>query len=85
MGKQTVNFRMRFAVFIYEGVEPVDLATYGVLSMAPRIAPEISMFTVAPRAGVLAMANGLRVVADHGFAGCPPAEANRAAMPVLVP
>ena len=40
---------MRFAVFIYEGVEPVDLATYGVLSMARRIAPQIAMFTVAPR------------------------------------
>ncbi len=49
IGKHPVN--MRFAVFIYDGVEPVDLATYGVLSMARRIAPEISMFTVAPRAG----------------------------------
>ena len=46
IGKHPVN--MRFAVFIYDGVEPVDLATYGVLSMARRIAPQISMFTVAP-------------------------------------
>src|SRR5262245_58381872 len=35
-GKHRVN--MRFGVFIYDGVEPVDLATYGVLSMARRIA-----------------------------------------------
>ena len=66
---------MRFAVFIYDGVEPVDLATYGVLSMARRIAPEISMFTVAPQAGEVKMANGLRVIADHGFADCPPCDA----------
>jgi transcriptional regulator GlxA family with amidase domain len=69
LGKHPVN--MRFAVFIYEGVEPVDLATYGVLSMARRIAPQISMFTVAPEAGVVLLANGLRVLADHGIADCP--------------
>ena len=72
-GKPSVN--MRFAVFIYDGVEPVDLATYGVLSMARRIAPEISMFTVAPNAGEVKMANGLRVIADHGFTDCPPSDA----------
>lgn len=73
IGKPSVN--MRFAVFIYDGVEPVDLATYGVLSMARRIAPEISMFTVAPRAGEVKMANGLRVTADYGFSDCPPSDA----------
>lgn len=25
---------MQFGVFIYDGTEPIDLATYGVLSMA---------------------------------------------------
>ncbi len=73
IGKHQVN--MRFGVFIYEGVEPVDLATYGVLSMARRVAPQISMFTVAPRAGEVKMANGLRVIADYGFEGCPPSDA----------
>lgn len=72
-GKHAVN--MRFAIFIYDGVEPVDLATYGVLSMARRIAPQISMFTVAPRAGEVALANGLRVIADYGFRDCPPSDA----------
>jgi hypothetical protein len=32
---------MLFGIFIYDGVEPIDLATYGVLSMARRIRPEI--------------------------------------------
>ena len=72
IGKHAVN--MRFAVFIYDGVEPVDLATYGVLSMARRIAPRISMFTLAPRAGEVKLANGLRVIADHGIADCPPSD-----------
>lgn len=66
---------VRFAVLLYEGVEPVDLATYGVLSMARRVDPRISAFTVAPRAGVVALASGLRVLADHGFADCPEADA----------
>lgn len=65
---------MRFAVHIYDGVEPVDLATYGVLSMARRVAPEIAPFTVAPRAGEVRLASGLRVLADHGYADCPPAD-----------
>jgi transcriptional regulator GlxA family with amidase domain len=65
---------MRFAQFIYDGVEPVEMAIYGVLSMARRIAPGIEMFTVAPRAGVVELANGLRVLADHAMAECPPAD-----------
>jgi transcriptional regulator GlxA family with amidase domain len=65
---------MRFAQFIYDGVEPVEMAIYGVLSMARRIAPEIEMFMVAPRAGVVELANGLRVLADHAMADCPPAD-----------
>src|SRR5687767_15238486 len=50
------------------------MAIYGVLSMARRIAPQIEMFTVAPRAGVVELANGLRVLADHAMAECPPAD-----------
>jgi len=65
---------MRFAQFIYDGVEPVEMAIYGVLSMARRIAPEIEMCTVAPRAGIVELANGLRVLADHAMADCPSAD-----------
>jgi transcriptional regulator GlxA family with amidase domain len=62
---------MKFGVFIYDGVEPIDLATYGVLSMARRVIPEIEPCTIAPRAGVVTLANGLRVIADHGIDDAP--------------
>jgi transcriptional regulator GlxA family with amidase domain len=65
---------VRFAQFLYDGVEPVEMAIYGVLSMARRIAPQIEMFTVAPRGGVVELANGLRVLADHGMDECPGAD-----------
>lgn len=65
---------MKFAILIYEDAEPIDLATYGVLSMARRVAPEISMFTVAERAGIVVLANGLKVVADFGYADAPRAD-----------
>jgi transcriptional regulator GlxA family with amidase domain len=62
---------MRFGVFIYPGVEPIDLATFGVLSMARRIAPEIEIVTIAPVAGQVVLANGLKVIADHGVDEAP--------------
>ena len=63
---------MRFGIFIYPGVEPIDLATFGVLSMARRVAPEIEVVTIAPEAGVVALSSGLKVVADHGIDDAPP-------------
>jgi transcriptional regulator GlxA family with amidase domain len=66
---------MRFGVFIYEGVEPIDLATFGVLSMARRIRPEIEICTVAPKAGEVLLSNGLRVIADFGVAQAPKLDA----------
>jgi transcriptional regulator GlxA family with amidase domain len=62
---------MQFGIFIYDGVEPIDLATFGVLSMARRIAPEIEICTIAPRAGLVALANGLKVIADFGIDDAP--------------
>jgi transcriptional regulator GlxA family with amidase domain len=62
---------MRFGIFVYDGVEPIDLATFGVLSMARRIAPEIEICTIAPRAGPIALANGLNVTADFGIDDAP--------------
>src|ERR1700760_2734411 len=62
---------MRFGIFIYDDVEPIDLATFGVLSMARRIAPEIEICTIAPQAGPVALANGLKVTADFGIADAP--------------
>ena len=62
---------MRFGIFIYDGVEPIDLATFGVLSMARRIAPEIEICTIAPAAGTVELANGLKVTADFGIENAP--------------
>jgi transcriptional regulator GlxA family with amidase domain len=62
---------MLFGVLIYEGVEPIDLATFGVLSMARRIRPDIELCTIAPRGGVTLLANGLRVIADYDLATAP--------------
>ena len=58
---------MRFAILLYPGVEPIDLATYGVLSMARRIEPSIECWTVARAAGPVALASGLTVIAKHGY------------------
>jgi transcriptional regulator GlxA family with amidase domain len=60
-----------FGVFIYDGVEPIDLATFGVLSMARRIQPDIEICTISPRGGVTALANGLRVIADFDLQTAP--------------
>jgi transcriptional regulator GlxA family with amidase domain len=62
---------MRFGIFIYDGVEPIDLATFGVLSMARRIAPEIEIATIAPQAGVVYLSNGLKAIADFGINNAP--------------
>jgi transcriptional regulator GlxA family with amidase domain len=62
---------MQFGIFIYDGVEPIDLATFGVLSMARRIAPEIEICTIAPQAGPVVLANGLKVTADFGIDDAP--------------
>jgi transcriptional regulator GlxA family with amidase domain len=62
---------VKFGIFIYDGVEPIDLATLGVLSMARRIAPEIELCTIAPCAGLVRLANGLQVIADFGVDNAP--------------
>ena len=66
-----VSSTMRFGILIYDGVEPIDLATFGVLSMARRIRPEITLCTIAPAAGLVTLSNGLQVLADHGLATAP--------------
>jgi len=60
-----------FGILIYDGVEAIDLATFGVLSMARRIRPDIALCTIAPRSGVTTLANGLRVVTDYDFQTAP--------------
>ena len=62
---------MRFGIFIYDGVEPIDLATFGVLSMARRIAPQIEICAIAPAAGIVRLSNGLDVIAQFGIDDAP--------------
>lgn len=63
---------MRFAILIYDEVEPIDLgATFGVLSMARRVAPQIEVIGVARQAGLITCANGLEVVAETDYDRCP--------------
>jgi transcriptional regulator GlxA family with amidase domain len=62
---------VQFGIFLYDGVEPIDLATFGVLSMARRIAPQIEICTIAPRAGLVTLANGLKLTANYGIDNAP--------------
>lgn len=62
---------MKFGLLLYQGVEPIDLATVGVLSMARRVVPQIETVTVAAKGGSVSMSNGLRVTADWSFAEAP--------------
>ena len=63
---------MKFAILIYEGVEPIDVgATAGVLSMARRFQPDIEMFSVAEKAGEVVLASGVRTIADYDYDTCP--------------
>tara|TARA_R110002049_G_scaffold208577_1_gene379043 strand:+ start:633 stop:1256 length:624 start_codon:yes stop_codon:yes gene_type:complete len=62
---------MRFGIFVYDGVEPIDLATFGVLSMARRVAPEIEIVTVAPASGPVKCSNGLVVLSQYGVEDAP--------------
>ena len=67
---------MRFGIIVYDDVEPIDIgATFGVLSMARRIEPALEMFLVAARAGSVRLTGGLEMIAHHGFADCPAADA----------
>jgi transcriptional regulator GlxA family with amidase domain len=63
---------MKVGIFIYPDVEPIDLATFGVLSMARRVDPDIQICTLAPQSGEVRLANGLRVIADYGVDDAPP-------------
>lgn len=61
-----------YGILIYDGVEPIDLgATFGVLSIAKRIAPDLHFAGVARSAGIVTCANGMKVAADHGFEDAP--------------
>lgn len=61
-----------YGILIYDGVEPIDIgATYGVLSMARRIAPELEFAGVARETGEIVCASGMKMQADFGFQDAP--------------
>jgi transcriptional regulator GlxA family with amidase domain len=65
---------VKFAFLLYPGVEPIDLAAIGVVSMGRRLMPQLSYLTVAPNRELQVLANGLRVAPDAGFVDCPPVD-----------
>ena len=58
---------MRMTFLMYEGVEPVDLAAIGVISMARRIIPALSYETVAATRDPVVFSNGLQVLPSKTF------------------
>jgi transcriptional regulator GlxA family with amidase domain len=58
---------MHMTYLLYEGIEPVDLAAIGVMSMAKRVIPELTYETVAATLAPVVFSNGLRVVPDRVF------------------
>lgn len=66
---------MKFAFVLYPGIEPIDLAAIGVVSMGRRVMPELGYVTVAARPEASVFSNGLRVLPDHVFSDCPPVDA----------
>lgn len=52
---------------LYEGVEPVDLAAIGVMSMARRVIPGLSYETVSFDRAPVSLANGLEVLPSKSF------------------
>lgn len=63
---------MKFAILIYDDVEPIDLGgTAGVLSMARRFEAGIEIVCVAENAGEVRFAGGVRAIADYGYDTCP--------------
>lgn len=62
-----------FGIVLYPTVEPIDLgATYGVLSMARRILPNIRAMTLAANPGTVTLAGGIAISIDHTLDDAPP-------------
>jgi len=58
---------MHVSFLLYPGIEPVDLAAIGVISMAKRVIPGLSYETVAATAAPVEFSNGLMVVPSTTF------------------
>ena len=62
---------MQFGLLLYTDVEPMDLATVGVISMARRIIPELSYVTLSREASPVTLSNGLRILPDFALDNAP--------------
>ena len=58
---------MHVSFLLFPGIEPVDLAAIGVISMARRVIPGLSYETVAATAAPVEFSNGLQVVPGTTF------------------
>jgi transcriptional regulator GlxA family with amidase domain len=62
----------RFAILVYEDVEPIDVgATAGVFSMARRVLPGLTYTVLAQAKGPVRLAGGLTILADADFVSAP--------------
>jgi transcriptional regulator GlxA family with amidase domain len=63
-----------YGILLYDGVEPIDVgATFGVLSMAKRIVPDLAFTGIARQPGEVVCASGMRVIAEYGIDAPPDA------------
>ena len=61
-----------YGILLYDGVEPIDVgATFGVLSMASRIVPDLKFAGIARAPGEVVCASGMRMIADYGVDNVP--------------
>ena len=58
---------MHVTFLLYAGIEPIDLAAIGVVSMAKRVIPQLSYETVAATTEPVRFSNGLMVLPDRTF------------------
>lgn len=58
---------MHVTFLLYDGVEPIDLAALGVISMAKRVIPDVSYETVAVTRAPVRFSNGLTVLPDRSI------------------
>lgn len=56
---------MKIGLLLYPDVEPIDLATIGVISMAKRVIPDLAYVTLSAGTAPVRLANGLRVLTDY--------------------
>lgn len=62
---------MKIAVVLYDFVEPIEIAILGTLSMAKRVHPQLTYFTVSQNGSTVELQNGLHVKTDYAFTAAP--------------